>query len=67
MKQIWKISVIICLLLVSSSLLGMAQEYQPDPVRLASMMLDEKSTGDVDDAPYLAYLDSLGLRRVTQT
>ena len=63
MKQIWKISVIICLLLVSSSLLGMAQEYQPDPVRLASMMLDEKSTGDVDDAPYLAYLDSLGFKK----
>jgi len=63
MKQIWKISVIICLLLGSSSPHGMAQESQPDPVMLASMMLAEKSTGDVDDTPYLAYLDSLGFQK----
>lgn len=63
MKQVWKNSVIICLLLGSSSPHGMAQEYQPDPVRLASLMLDEKSTGDVDDTPYLAYLDSLGFKK----
>lgn len=63
MKQIREISAIICLLLGSSSFRGMAQEYQPDPVRLASLMLDEKSTGDVDDTPYLAYLDSLGFKK----
>lgn len=63
MKQSRKIAAIICLLLGSNSLLGMAQEYQPDPVRLASMMLAEKSTGDVDDMPYLAYLDSLGFKK----
>ena len=63
MKQIWNISVIICLLLGSSSLRGMAQESQPDPVRLASLMLAEKSTSDVDDTPYLAYLDSLGFKK----
>lgn len=63
MKQIREISAIICLLLGSSSFRGMAQESQPDPVRLASMMLAEKSTGDVDDTPYLAYLDSLGFKK----
>ena len=63
MKQYRKIAAIICLLLGSNSLQGMAQEYQPDPVRLASMMLAEKSTGDVDDALYLAYLDSLGFKK----
>ena len=63
MKQFRKIAVLICLLLGSNSLLGMAQEFQPDPVRLASMMLAEKSTGDVDDMPYLAYLDSLGFKK----
>ena len=63
MKQSRKIAAIICLLLGSNSLQGMAQEYQPDPVRLASMMLAEKSTGDVDDMPYLAYLDSLGFKK----
>lgn len=41
----------------------MAQEHLPDPVRLASMMVTEKSTGDVDDTPYLAYLDSLGFKK----
>ena len=63
MKQSRKIAAIICLLLGSNSLQGMTQEYQPDPVRLASMMLAEKSTGDVDDMPYLAYLDSLGFKK----
>lgn len=63
MKQIRKNLVIICLLLGSSSLLGMAQDIQPDPVSFASMMLAEKSTGDVDDTPYLAYLDSLGFKK----
>lgn len=63
MKQSRKIAAIICLLLGSNSLQGMAQEYQPDPVRLASVMLVEKSTGDVDDMPYLAYLDSLGFKK----
>ncbi len=41
----------------------MAQCLQPDPVRVASMMLAEKSMGEVDDAPYLAYLDSIGFKK----
>jgi len=53
---------VICILF-SFSTDTMAQRLLPDPVRLASIMLDEKSTGDVDDAPYLAYLDSLGFKK----
>lgn len=63
MKQFGKIAAIICLLLGSNSFQGMAQEYQPCPVKFASMMVAEKSTGDVDDMPYLAYLDSLGFEK----
>ena len=63
MKQFGKIAAIICLLLGSNSFQGMAQEYQPCPVKFASMMVAEKSTGDIDDTPYLAYLDSLGFKK----
>lgn len=41
----------------------MAQEHLLDPARLATMMLSEKATGDVDDTPYLSYLDSLGFEK----
>ena len=37
----------------------MAIDSQPDLQRFASMMLVEKATGDVDDMPYLEYLDSM--------
>ena len=50
-------------ILFSFSTDTLAQCFLPDPVRLASMMLAEKSTGDVDDTPYLAYLDSLGFKK----
>ncbi len=63
MKQLWKITVIICLLLAGSSLRSMAKEIQPDLQRLASMMLSEKATGDVDDLPYLDYLISIGFKK----
>ena len=41
----------------------MAIDSQPDLQRFASMMLVEKATGDVDDMPYLEYLDSLGFKK----
>ena len=41
----------------------MALDSQPDLQRFASMMLVEKATGDVDDMPYLKYLDSLGFKK----
>jgi hypothetical protein len=63
MKQFRKIAAFICLLLGSGSLQGKAQEFQPDLQRLALMMLSEMATGDVDDMPYLAYLDSLGFKK----
>ena len=40
-----------------------AQEIQLDLRKIASMMLSEKATGDVDDMPYLNYLDSLGFKK----
>lgn len=63
MKKFRKIAAIICLLLGCNSLQGMAQEFQPDLQRLGLMMLSEKATGDVDDIPYLNYLDSLGFEK----
>ena len=39
----------------------MAQRFQPDPKRLVTMMLEEKKSGKIEDAPYVAYLDSLGV------
>ena len=63
MKQFGKIAAIICLLLGSGPLQGMAQVFQPDLQRLVLMMLSEMATGDVDDMPYLAYLDSLGFKK----
>ena len=63
MKKFRKITAIICLLLGSGSLQVMAQEIQPDLQRFGLMMLSEKATGDVDDMPYLNYLDSLGFEK----
>ena len=63
MKKFRKIAAVICLLLGSGSLQLMAQEIQPDLQKLGLMMLSEKATGDVDDMPYLNYLDSLGFKK----
>ena len=63
MKRFLKIATLMLVLLCIDSLMAMAQSLQLDPVRLASMMVAEKSTGDVDDTPYLAYLDSLGFKK----
>ena len=63
MKRFLKIATLMLVLLCIDSLMAMAQSLQLDPVRLASMMVAEKSTGDVDDMPYLAYLDSLGFKK----
>ena len=63
MKRLLKIATVALILLCIDSLMAMAQCLQPDPVRLASMMLSEKATGVVDDTPYLAYLDSLGFEK----
>ena len=63
MKRFLKIATLTLVLLCIDSLMAMAQSLQLDPVRLASMMVAEKSTGDIDDTPYLAYLDSLGFEK----
>ena len=63
MKRFLKIATQMLVLLCIDSLMAMAQSLQLDPVRLASMMVAEKSTGDIDDTPYLAYLDSLGFKK----
>ena len=63
MKRFLKIATLMLVLLCIDSLMAMAQSLQLDPVRLASMMVAEKSTGDIDDTPYLAYLDSLGFKK----
>ena len=58
-----KIFTIALVLFSNGSVRVIAQEFQPDLQRLALMMLSEKSTGDVDDMPYLNYLDSLGFKK----
>lgn len=58
-----KIFTIALVLFSNGSIRVLAQEFQPDLQRLALMMLSEKSTGDVDDMPYLNYLDSLGFKK----
>lgn len=63
MIRFLKIATVALVLLCIESVMAMAQSIQPDPVRLASMMLAEKSTGDVDNSPYLNYLDSLGFKK----
>lgn len=56
--------VIVCCLLVFGQVRAMAQRFQPDPKRLVTMMLEEKKSGKIEDAPYVAYLDSLGFKQV---
>ena len=63
MRQFLKIFTIALVLFSNGSIRVLAQEFQPDLQRLALMMLSEKSTGDVDDMPYLNYLDSLGFKK----
>ena len=63
MRRFQKFAAIATALLSYGSVCVVAQSFQPDPVRLASMMLAEMSTGDVDDSPYLNYLDSLGFMK----
>lgn len=63
MRQFLKIFTIALVLFSNGSVRVIAQEFQPDLQRLALMMLSEKSTGDVDDMPYLNYLDSLGFKK----
>lgn len=63
MRQFLKIFTIALVLFSNGSIRVLAQEFQPDLQRLAMMMLSEKSTGDVDDMPYLNYLDSLGFKK----
>ena len=63
MRQFLKIFTIALVLFSNGSVRVIAQEFQPDLQRLALIMLSEKSTGDVDDMPYLNYLDSLGFKK----
>lgn len=63
MRQFLKIFTIALVLFSNGSIRVLAQEFQPDLQRLALLMLSEKSTSDVDDMPYLNYLDSLGFKK----
>lgn len=63
MKQFLKFITIVLMMLGNGFVCVWAQEIQPDLQRIASMMLSEKATGDVDDMPYLNYLDSLGFKK----
>lgn len=63
MKRLLKIATVALVLLCLDSRMAVAQGFLPDPVRFASMILSEKATGNVDDTPYLAYLDSLGFKK----
>ena len=63
MKRFLKIATLTLVLLCMDSVMAVAQSFQPDLMRLASMMLAEKTTGDVDNSPYLNYLDSLGFKK----
>ena len=62
MKELLKFATIAFVLLCHGIVRVLAQESLPDPVRFASMMMAEKSIGEVDDTPYLTYLDSLGFK-----
>lgn len=44
----------------------MAQRFQPDPKRLATMMLEEEKSGKIDDTPFVTYLDSLGFKQTKE-
>ena len=63
MKQLLIIITFALMMFGNGSVCVCAQEFQPDLQRLALMMLSEKATGDVDDMPYLNYLDSLGFKK----
>ena len=63
MRRYLEIVAIAFVLLIKGSVCVLAQESLPDPIKLISMMLAEKSTGNVDDTPYLVYLDSLGFKK----
>ena len=63
MIRLLKIATVALVLLCIDSVITRAQSFQPDPVRLASMMLVEKTIGDVDNMSYIAYLDSLGFKK----
>ena len=63
MVQLLKNAMVALALISYGSVCVVARGFQPDPARLSSMMLAEKSTGDVDDSPYLNYLDSLGFMK----
>ena len=63
MKQFLKIITIALMMFGNGSVCVCAQEIQLDLRKIASMMLSEKATGDVDDMPYLNYLDSLGFKK----
>ena len=63
MVRLLKIAIVAFALLSMNIVCVVAQNFQPDPARLASMMLAEKSTGDVDDSPFLNYLDSIGFMK----
>jgi len=63
MKRFLMIITIVLMMLGNGFVCVWAQEFQPDLRWIASMMLSEKATGDVDDTPYLNYLDSLGFKK----
>jgi hypothetical protein len=63
MVRVLKNAMVTLVLLSLDLVCAVAQSSQPDPARLASMMLAEKSSGDVEDSPYLNYLNTLGFMK----
>ena len=62
MKELLKFATI-AFFLLCNGVRVLAQESLPDPIRFSSLMMSEKATGDVDDTPYLVYLNSLGFKK----
>ena len=62
MKEVLKFATI-AFFLLCNGVRVLAQESLPDPIRFSSLMMSEKATGDVDDTPYLVYLNSLGFKK----
>ena len=65
MNHIRRIPVAVCMLLLMSIAYVQAQNAYTllSPERIATMLIEEKKTGMVDNAPFAAFLDSLGFKK----
>ena len=69
MKQIFKLFAVVFFLLTVSTLTNaQTNEYNVlDIKKIASMLIAEKASGQMDDTPFLAYLNSLGFKKDQKT